>query len=81
MTSFRHLMKDLHILLPHSRKDAKFDSKGQVGLLNELADLHNCNNTMYFEVRKNQDLYLWMAKTPHGPTMKFHIQNGESRHP
>lgn len=73
---YRHLLKDLEALLPHSRKDSKFDEKGNIQLLTELADLNNCNNTIYFEVRKKQDLYMWMAKTPHGPTMKFLIQNG-----
>ena len=69
-------MKDLEALLPHSRKDSKFDSKGKIELLNELADLNNCNNTIYFDTRKHQDLYMWLSKTPNGPSAKFLIQNG-----
>lgn len=30
---------------------------------------------MFFEVRKRMDLYLWMSKTPDGPSVKFHVAN------
>ncbi|KAH9950254.1 ribosome biogenesis protein BRX1 [Amylocystis lapponica] len=71
----RHLMNDLEALLPHVKKDAKLDSKNHLHLLPELADLHNCNNTLYFEARRHEDLYLWAAKTPNGPSIKMHVQN------
>ncbi|KZO98936.1 ribosome biogenesis protein BRX1 [Calocera viscosa TUFC12733] len=71
----RHLLNDLEALLPHVKKDAKLDSKSQLHLLPELADLHNCNNTLYFEARRHEDLYLWAAKTPNGPSIKMHVQN------
>ncbi|EIM89811.1 Brix-domain-containing protein [Stereum hirsutum FP-91666 SS1] len=71
----RHLMNDLEALLPHVKKDSKLDSKNQLSLLPELADLHNCNNTLYFEARRHEDLYLWAAKTPNGPSVKMHVQN------
>jgi len=54
----RHLLNDLYSLLPHSRKDAKLDTKTKLYQLNELADLYNCNNVFFFEARKGQDLYL-----------------------
>jgi len=71
----RHLMIDLEALLPHVKKDSKLDSKSQLHLLPELADLNNCNNTLYFEARRHEDLYLWAAKTPNGPSIKMHVQN------
>ncbi|KAG9305835.1 hypothetical protein G9A89_006246 [Geosiphon pyriformis] len=71
----RHLLNDLGSLLPHFKKDAKLDQKSQLGILNELAELNNCNNCVYFEVRRKQDLYLWASKTPNGPSIKFHVQN------
>jgi ribosome biogenesis protein BRX1 len=71
----RHLVGDLYSLLPHSRKDAKLDTKSQLQQLNELADLYNCNNILFFEARKGKDLYLWLSKPPNGPTVKFHCQN------
>lgn len=74
----RHLLNDLHALLPHSRKDAKFDTKTKLYQLNELAELYNCNNVLFFEARKAKDLYLWMSKPPNGPTVKLHVQNRTS---
>jgi len=75
LCSHRHLLNDLYSLLPHSRKDAKLDTKTKLYQLNELADLYNCNNVFFFEARKGKDLYIWMSKPPNGPTVKFHLQN------
>ena len=55
--------------------DSKLDSKNHLHLLPELADLNNCNNALYFEARRHEDLYLWAAKTPNGPSIKMHVQN------
>ncbi|KAG7864609.1 hypothetical protein KL918_005398 [Ogataea parapolymorpha] len=71
----RHFINDLQSMLPQSRKEPKLDTKKNLFELNELAELHNCNNIMYFESRKHQDLYMWLSKTPNGPSIKFHIQN------
>ncbi|KAL9637047.1 MAG: hypothetical protein Q9164_002446 [Protoblastenia rupestris] len=71
----RHLLNDLYSLLPHSRKDAKLDTKTKLYQLNELAELYNCNNVLFFEARKGKDLYVWMSKAPNGPTVKMHMQN------
>merc|ERR1712193_73049 len=65
----RHLLNDLATMLPHGRKDAKFDSKS------ELSELYNCNNCLYLEGRKGLDGYLFLSAVPNGPTCKFHIQN------
>lgn len=44
--------------------------------MNALADLHSCNYIFFLEGRKNgADLYLWLAKAPNGPTIKFHVSN------
>lgn len=71
----RHLISDLTNMMPHARKEAKLGNKKNLSELNEIAELYNCNNIIYFEARKHQDLYLWMSKAPNGPTAKFHIQN------
>ena len=75
----RHLLNDLYALLPHSRKDAKLDTKTKLYQLNELADLYNCNNVLFFEARKGKDLYIWMSKAPNGATVKCHLQNRMSK--
>ena len=64
-------------MLPHGRKDVKFDSKSKLNELNELAELYNCNNVLFFEARKGKDLYVWLSKVPNGPTVKMHLQNCE----
>ncbi|KAK1761134.1 ribosome biogenesis protein BRX1 [Echria macrotheca] len=71
----RHLLNDLAAMIPHGRKDVKFDSKSKMYQLNELAELYNCNNVMFFEARKGKDLYMWFSKVPNGPTVKMHAQN------
>lgn len=76
----RHLLNDLAAMMPHARKDAKFDSKSKLYQLNELAELYNCNNVLFFEARKGQDLYLWASKVPNGPTVKMHVQNSKVNH-
>lgn len=68
-------------MLPHGRRDAKFDSKSKLYLLNEVAELYNCNNVLFFEARKGKDLYLWASKIPNGPTIKFYVQNSASIDP
>lgn len=71
----RHLINDLGAMMPHARKESKFDTKSKLYQLNEIAELYNCNNICYFEARKHTDLYLWISKAPNGPTAKFHVQN------
>lgn len=75
----RHLLNDLHQLLPHTRKDSKLDTKSSNqynATLNALADLHACNYVFLLEARKHgQDLYLWLARAPNGPTIKFSVSN------
>lgn len=60
----RHFLNDLASLMPHGRKDAKFDSKSKLWELNELAEMYNTNNILFAEARKHTDLYLWMARAP-----------------
>ncbi|KAJ1731878.1 Ribosome biogenesis protein brx1 [Coemansia biformis] len=71
----RHLMTDLEALMPHAKKESKVEAKQEMGVLNELAEIHNCNNVFYMEARKHQDLYLWISRAPSGPSVKFLVQN------
>lgn len=46
--------------------------------LNELADLNNCNNILFYQCKHHlnvTDTYLWLAKAPNGPSVKFQLQN------
>lgn len=72
----RHLLEDLGRLLPHHKKEAKLDAKGQPRVLAEIAELKSCNGCLYLEARKRGlDLYMWLARFPRGPTLKFHVLN------
>ncbi|XP_065875818.1 ribosome biogenesis protein BRX1 homolog 2-like [Euphorbia lathyris] len=69
---YRHLMLNVVSLLPHCKKDNKVEAKSSKGMaLNELVELKSCSSCLFFECRKHKDLYLWMAKCPSGPSVKF----------
>jgi len=72
---FRHLMQDLRTLLPHSKKESKLDDKEHISVLNEMCELKSCSSCIYFEIRKKQDCYMWISKTPNGPCVKFLLEN------
>lgn len=72
---YRHLMEDLLKLLPHAKKEPKLDTKQELHNVIEIADLRSCDTVLLFESRKKQDLYLWMSKSPFGPSIKFHVAN------
>lgn len=74
-TRFRHLMEDLLTMLPHAKKESKLDTKENLEVTTEIAELRGCDTVLLFESRKRQDLYLWIAKSPFGPTIKFHVAN------
>lgn len=68
-------MLDLRTIMPHARKEQKLDTKDRLNTANEIAELHSCDGCLLFEARKRQDLYLWVARTPQGPTLRFEVQN------
>lgn len=74
-TRYRHFMDDLRRLLPHHKKDVKLDAKDNFTVVNEIAEIKGCNNTIFLEARKRNDLYMWVSKTPVGPSCKFYVQN------
>ena len=50
-------------------------------MLHPVGALQGCTSVVFFEARKHKDLYLWLARTPDGPSIKFHVVNGEARLP
>ena len=68
-------MLDLRTIMPHSKKEQKLDTKDRLDTANEVAELHSCEGCLLFEARKRKDLYLWAARTPQGPTVRFEVQN------
>jgi ribosome biogenesis protein BRX1 len=72
---YRHLLEDLKKLIPHHKKDNKLDAKDNIHVINEIAEMKSCNNILYLETRKHQDLYMYLGKSPLGPSAKFHVVN------
>ena len=72
---YRHFMGDLRRLMPHHKTDVKFDAKGTLQQINEIAEMKSCNTCVYLEARKKRDLYMWVGNTPNGPSAKFHVLN------
>lgn len=71
----RHLCEDMRKLLPHHKAEPKFEKGASFQEINEICELKSCNNVVFFETRKHQDLYLWVGRVPRGPTMKFQVHN------
>jgi ribosome biogenesis protein BRX1 len=73
---YRHLMEDVRSLLPHNKKEPKFDTKESLSTINEICELKSCNNCIFFEMKKT-DCFLWVSKTPNGPSAKFALSNSK----
>lgn len=76
---YRHLMLDLVQLLPHCKKESKLDVKRDFKIVADIAEIKSCTSAVLFECRKLKDLYVWMSKTPSGPSIKFAAQNSKSK--
>lgn len=72
----RHLMLNLHALMPHSKREPKMDKKDSTDVINEICESRNCNKSIFFENRKRSDLYMWLSNVPRGPCAKFLVENG-----
>lgn len=72
---FRHLCDDIRKMMPHHKTEAKFEKRSNFNEINEICELKNCNNVVFFEARKREDLYLWVGRVPSGPSMKFQVLN------
>jgi ribosome biogenesis protein BRX1 len=72
---FRHLMNDVIDLMPHAKKENKIERAIAKDSINDLCFQRSCNNCVYFESRKQKDHFLWVMKSPEGPSIKFAVQN------
>jgi ribosome biogenesis protein BRX1 len=50
-------------------------NKESLFIVNEIAEMKNCNKCLLFEGRKKRDLYLWAANIARGPSAKFRVIN------
>jgi ribosome biogenesis protein BRX1 len=72
---YRHLLEDFKLLIPHHKKDNKLDCKNDIQIVNQIAEMKSCNQVLYLETRKHQDLFMYLGKTPNGPSAKFQVVN------
>eukprot|EP00771_Trimastix_marina_P000408 gnl/Trimastix_PCT/1426.p1 GENE.gnl/Trimastix_PCT/1426~~gnl/Trimastix_PCT/1426.p1 ORF type:complete len:265 (+),score=45.92 gnl/Trimastix_PCT/1426:57-851(+) len=75
VSRYRHLMKDLYRIIPHSKKEPKLERKDDLSQINELCVMRQCDSCLFFETRKKQELYIWLSAAPNGPSIKFQIYN------
>jgi ribosome biogenesis protein BRX1 len=69
-------MEDMKTLMPHSKSESKMRrNKESLFIVNEIAEMKNCNKCLLFEGRKKRDLYLWAANVARGPSAKFRVIN------
>eukprot|EP00753_Platysulcus_tardus_P000639 PLAT10609.1.p2 GENE.PLAT10609.1~~PLAT10609.1.p2 ORF type:complete len:434 (-),score=200.51 PLAT10609.1:107-1309(-) len=73
--STRFLIKDIQRLLPHHKRDVKFDNKTRLAEIASIAEMKGCQHTVFFETRRRKELYLWLARMPAGPSVRFQVQN------
>ncbi len=71
----RHLLEDFKLLIPHHKKDSKLDCKNDIQAVNEIAEMKSCNQVLYLETRKHQDLFMYLGRSPNGPSAKFQVVN------
>jgi len=67
-------MLDLRSLLPHSKSEQKCDPR-ELPLINEICEIKGCTSAIIFEARRRGDMYMWITKTPSGPSIKFQVLN------
>ena len=70
-----HLVNDLCDLIPNTKRESKIQRKEATKVIDEIAFERSCNNCMFWEQRKQKDLYLWLSKSPAGPSAKFLVSN------
>ena len=62
--------------MPHSKSDSKMHRKKEpMFVVNEIAEMKNCNKCILFEARRKTDLFMWVGGVPRGPSAKFVVEN------
>jgi len=67
------LKDDFERLMPHAKREAKYDCSQPTSGMMELARMRGCDTIAFWETKHHRDLILWVSRYPHGPTIKFHV--------
>lgn len=73
-------MDDIKTLMPHHRAEAKFERTKNLQTINEICEMKNCNKAIFFESRKQRDLYAWFSNVNEGPSVKFLVENSKRKY-
>ena len=68
---FKSLVSNIIDLLPNSKVEPKLERKNIRQVIDDLCYERSCNNYLFFDQHKHMDLYLWLCKSPSGPSIKF----------
>ena len=71
----RHLVQDLQEMLPNTKRESKINRKDAGSVIDDVCFELSCNNFLFFEQHKMQDLFMWASKSPNGPSVKFLVSN------
>ena len=69
------MVDNLLNIIPNTKKESKLNRKEVQDVIDEMCFERSCNNFLYFEQRKQKDLFMWMSKSPNGPAVKFMVNN------
>jgi ribosome biogenesis protein BRX1 len=70
-----NLIRDIQSLVANTKRESRIQNKDVKEVIDDICFERSCNNFMYFESHKHQDLFLWIAKSPAGPSMKFEVKD------
>jgi len=73
--TYRQLASDMVQLLPNTKVESKLERKDIRQVINDLCYERSCNNYLFFDCHKHTDLFLWMSKSPNGPSIKFQVKD------
>ena len=68
-------MNNLRQLLPHSKSEVKVEAKDCSKEIDEICEMRNCNQCIFFENKKRRDLFCWISNVSTGPCAKFLVEN------
>lgn len=69
------MVDDLLNMIPNTKKEHKLNRKEAPELIDDMCFEKSCNNFLFFEQHKHKDLFMWVGKSPNGPSLKFHVTN------
>jgi ribosome biogenesis protein BRX1 len=71
----RTLITDIYNLVANSKRESKLEKKDRKEVIDDICLERSCNNFLFFESHKHTDLFMWVCKSPVGPSLKFEVKD------